>query len=118
MIVLKVKSLNYLSWYNKGIAYYNLDSLEQAKACFQKTILLNPYHSHPHYFLGIVCIQQGKLVEAMLSLSTSLLVYPENRFKSNAVNALSGISKVTDEINGYVNKAVQTTDNNFEYNRK
>ena len=111
---LNLDTYSYLGWYNKGVCLYNLDSLETAKRCFQKAVLLNPYHTSSHYFLGAICTKQGKISEAFLSFVTSLLINPNNRFLNNTISYLNALSKVTDEISGYAANAVTTDNDNFE----
>ncbi len=111
---LKFNPYSFLTWFNKGIAFYNFNKLEDAKTCFQKTILINPYHASSHYYLGYICYRQGKIPQAMLSFSTNLLINPDNRYKSQSIYYLSCLSKVTDEVNENVSKAVASTDDNFD----
>ncbi|HXL54951.1 MAG TPA: tetratricopeptide repeat protein, partial [Chitinophagaceae bacterium] len=89
---LKLNPNNYLTWFNKGISFYNLERFEDAKACFQKAILIYPYHPSSHFFLGAICASQGKVAEAMLSFTTSLLINPDNRYKGRAVSYLTNIA--------------------------
>lgn len=111
---LKSRPYNYLTWFNKGIAFYNLNRYDDAKACLQRAVLINPYHPSSHYFLGVICVAQGKIVPAMLSFTTCLLANPEGRYLNSATKYLGRLSKITDEITSNVSKAVQTQDDNFE----
>jgi antitoxin component YwqK of YwqJK toxin-antitoxin module len=110
---IKLNPYSSLAWFNKGIAFFNLDSLEKAEVCFQKAILINPYHPSSHYYLGVVCYRQGMIPQAILSFTMNLIINPQGRYMSNSVNFLNSLSRVTDEVNTNASKAVQTTDDDF-----
>jgi antitoxin component YwqK of YwqJK toxin-antitoxin module/Tfp pilus assembly protein PilF len=88
----------YLAWFNKGISYYNSKQMAEAKKCLQQSILINPYYPPAHYQLGNIASEEGNLVAAILSYSTSLIVNPESKYSANCVTMLSNISKMTDDI--------------------
>jgi tetratricopeptide (TPR) repeat protein len=50
LLLLKPKS--YLGWFNKGIAYSNMENYEESKKCLEKALLIFPFHASSHYFLG------------------------------------------------------------------
>lgn len=89
---------NYYAHYNKGLALITLKKNEEAEIEFQKTLLINPYHTSSHFFLGSIYYDRGELVPAMMAFSTYLLMGPSEHFSQNAVKYLSSISKVTDEV--------------------
>lgn len=111
---LALNQADYFTWFNKGITFYNLKRYTDAKACFQRTVLIYPYHTSSHYFLGVIAAAEGNIAGAMLSFTTNLLINPDNRYRDRAVNYLSSLSTVTDEINANVSKAIKTEDDNFE----
>ena len=104
----------YLGWYNKGIAYSNMENYTEAKKCLQKAVTIFPFHASSHYFLGVIAAKEGKIIPAMLSFSTCLLMRPEGRYASNCVTFLSNISKVTDEIVGNVSSAKAWSNDDFD----
>ncbi|HYK44454.1 MAG TPA: tetratricopeptide repeat protein, partial [Parafilimonas sp.] len=111
---LKLRPYNYLTWFNKGIACYNINQYDEAKACLQRAVLINPYHSSSHYFLGAICVAQGKIVPAMLSFTTCLLANPGSRYMNSATKYLSQLSKMTDDITAKISNSVHTEGDNFE----
>ncbi len=101
-----VKNPNrYLSWFNKGISWYNEKKYTEAGFAFQKCLLIYPYSASAHYFLGLTEYYQGRMARAMLCFAANLLVNPENKYSNNSVNALNGIARVTDEVMKLSDKA-------------
>jgi antitoxin component YwqK of YwqJK toxin-antitoxin module/Tfp pilus assembly protein PilF len=90
-----------LLYFNKGIAYIALKRYADAEAMFQKTLLINPYMYSAHFQLGIVALQEGKIMPAFLSIVGYLLVNPEGKYWSRSIGLLDKISKGTDEILEY-----------------
>lgn len=72
--------------FNKGITHYRLKQYNQAIACFQRTLAINPYHSGAHYVLAVMALQQGELVPATLSMSAFLML------ENNTQRSLDGLS--------------------------
>lgn len=88
----------YLPWFNKGITYYDAHQMADAKRCLQQAVLVNPYYAPAHYQLGIIALNEGNLVAALLSFTTSLVIDPTNKYAANSVTYLDNISKMTDEL--------------------
>ena len=105
---------NYLAFFNKGITLYRLSRLEEAGDNFKRCLVLNPYYTSAHYFLGQLELQKGNLVPAMMSFTTNLLITPGNRYQKNAVGYLADIAAVNDDINGYLKKYQPGKEDKFE----
>lgn len=103
-----------LFYFNKGVVRMLQERPAEAELLFQKTLLVNPYMYSAHYQLGLAALQQGKLIPAFLSCVGYLLVSPQGKYFSNAINMLSSISKSTDEILGLKNKRKETPDANYQ----
>jgi antitoxin component YwqK of YwqJK toxin-antitoxin module len=101
-------------FFNKGIAYMGQKRFANAEAQFQKTLLINPYLYSAHYRLALAALQQGKIVPAFLSCTAYLFVCPQGRYFSPAINMLSAISKVTDEIMAFKNNRTETPDADYQ----
>ncbi|MDB5192024.1 MAG: tetratricopeptide repeat protein [Segetibacter sp.] len=95
---IKEYNFHYLAWYNKGVIYYNQKQYEQAKKCFQQCALINPYYSGAHFYLGEIAYNEGNVIPALLSYTTSLLSNPESNFARASVKALSSLSEVSDDV--------------------
>jgi len=105
---------DYLTYFNKGISLYRQEKADEAMGYFQKTVMLNPYYSSAHYFLGVISVQKGNLVEAMMSLTTSLLISPGNKYYQKAISLLSAIASVNSSVAEYLKAYKPGRENNFE----
>ncbi len=66
----------YLLQYSMGLAYYKSHKYDSAIACFERSINLNIFHASSHYYLGKCCLEQGRMIPALLSLQFYLLLEP------------------------------------------
>lgn len=105
---------DYLTYFNKGISLYRQEKLDEAVVNFQKTIMLNPYYPSAHYFLGVISMQKGNLVEAMMSFITNLLTSPGNKYYQKAISHLSAIAMVNSNVAGYLKNYKPGKENDFE----
>ncbi|TAD86069.1 MAG: hypothetical protein EAY75_09645 [Bacteroidetes bacterium] len=97
--------------FNKGITLFNLGRRPEAKATLQKSVLVNPYYSSSHYFIGKMYLEEGNLVAAMLAYKTYLLTAPSGKYVSKVVTDLVNISKVSDEVQQYAKNRKKGPDN-------
>ncbi len=104
----------YVTYFNKGISLFRLSRYDEAEVNFRKCVILNPYYSSAHYFLGQLSMLKGNMVEAMLSFSTNLLIAPESRYHSNATNFLNTISEVNTTAEEYLRNYKPGKEDNFE----
>ncbi|MEO7045430.1 MAG: hypothetical protein ABI091_09020 [Ferruginibacter sp.] len=102
-----------LLFFNRGVVNYKLKNYTEAKRDMQKCLLINPFYSSAHYYLGRAYLLQGNLVPAMLAFKTYLLVEPGGKYYKNAIANLSDISKVTDDVLEYVKNNSSTKEDNF-----
>ncbi|XZE22162.1 tetratricopeptide repeat protein [Pirellulaceae bacterium SH449] len=56
-------------WQGKGFNHYSNRQYSQAIDAFQKALEINPGYGEAHMGIGMVCIQQGKLDEALIHLN-------------------------------------------------
>ncbi len=105
---------SYLTYFNKGISLFRLLRYDEATANFQHCIMLNPYYSSAHYFLGQLAMLKGNMVQAMLSFATNLVVTPGNRYQKNTVSFLATIAEMNTTATGYLQKYKPGKEDNFE----
>jgi len=105
---------NYIAYFNKGISYFRLEKYEEAKKSFQQCIMLNPYYSSAHYYLGKVSLVKGNLVQALFSFAANLLVEPGNRNRKSTISYLSMISSGSNELNDYINRYKPGKEDDFD----
>ena len=99
--MIKLYPSQYNTYFNKGISLRTLKRYEDAKAAFQKALMINSLHPSSHYYLGRTYLEEGNLIPAMLAFQTYLLIAPSGRYSKNAVQYLSEIAKVTDDVAKY-----------------
>ncbi len=102
--ILTANPFNYLVWFNKGITLYRKERYDEAGLNFQKCVMINPYYSSAHYYLGELALLNGNLVESMLSFSTYLLIAPSGRFNKKAITFLQTIAEVNISAEEYLKK--------------
>ncbi|MGC4101611.1 tetratricopeptide repeat protein [Ferruginibacter sp.] len=111
---LKKDPQSYILYFNKGVTQLRMEKLDDAKLNFQQCLLINPYYSSAHYFLGNIYLNQGNLVPAMLAYKTYLLVAPTGKYMSKCVNNLSAIAKVSDDVLEIVKGKKAGKEDNFD----
>ncbi len=104
----------YMAWFNKGISYYNQKKYAEAGPCFEKCLLIYPYYTSAHYFLGRVAEEEGDIVKAMLCFTTNLFMDPQNNYHNSAVTALANIAGVKDMTQARVNARKTGVGQGFE----
>jgi len=104
----------YNLYFNEGLALRTLKRTEEAKAAFQKCLLINSIQPSSHYYLGEIYLKEGNLIPAMLAFQTYLLASPSGRYLKNSVDYLTAISKVTDEVLGYTRSRTGKISPDFE----
>ncbi len=112
--ILTQNPYSYLSYFNKGITLMRLSRMEEAETNFQRCIILNPYYSSAHHFLGRLCLIKGNLTQALLSFTTSLLVSPESRYLKTTVSYLSSIAEINNTVEESLKKYKPTKEDDFE----
>ncbi len=110
---IKINPQSYLLFFNKGIVNYKLKKYDVAKINMQQCLLINPFYSSAHYFLGYINLIQGNLVAALLAFKTYLLIAPEGKYSMNTITAMGNISKVTDDVLEYVKNKPASKEDDF-----
>ena len=89
--------------YEKGLAYYKQEKLEQAKAYFNKTLILDPEHASAYYYRGIVHYRQGLYDQAIVDCTSALKINPRHTEAYN-IRALVWLEK------GEIDRAIKDCD--------
>ncbi|MEO8413020.1 MAG: tetratricopeptide repeat protein [Ginsengibacter sp.] len=105
---------NYLAYFNKGISLYRQLRYDEAMVNFQQCIILNPYYSSAHYFLGQLALMKGNMIQALLCFTTDLLVAPENHYQKNTINFLNTVAEVNTTATEYLQKYKPGKEDNFD----
>ncbi len=74
---LKSYPKNYLLLYNRGVAFRGLERHGEAAKSYQEAIICHPTHAGSHLNLGLICMQQNLLSQAMMCFNTYLILNPD-----------------------------------------
>lgn len=97
---------------NKAVTLQRMEKFPEAISILQKILVRSPYFSSAHFRLAQCVMQQGKLVQALMSLYAYLLIKPEGNYSGSAIQIISAISKGTDEMVQYASS--KTEEDAFE----
>lgn len=112
--ILAQKPYDYLTHFNKGVSLFRAERYDEAALCFQKCVMINPYYTSGHYFLGKISLLKGNLVPAIMSFTTNLLISPGNRYQRNSVSFLTSIAEVNTDVVAFLQKYKVGKDDNFD----
>lgn len=112
--VIAINKNSYINYFNKGVAYYGNKNYEQAKKSLQQCLLIYPYYSSAHYFLGVIAYEEGYPVQSMLSFITALSATPQNKYLGKTIDYLVSIANTDDRLLANVSKAKKQKNDNFE----
>lgn len=89
---------NHYGFYaNRAIAYQNANQYENAIKDFKKAILMNPSTPGNHFHLGMYAAHEGHYSEAIISLSTYLLLEYNTERSATALGTLEQLCDLTFE---------------------
>ncbi|HEY4148428.1 MAG TPA: tetratricopeptide repeat protein, partial [Chitinophagaceae bacterium] len=103
-----------LLYLNKGTALYTMKRFPEAEAVFKQALMIDPYSYSSHFKLGMVAMEQGKMVPAFLSFIGYLLMTPEGRFQPGCITMLKAIAHNEDNIQEYLAKRKETPSENYQ----
>lgn len=80
-------SSNFL--YNQAILYIRKEENQKSVDLLKKVVTLNPNLASGHYFLGILALENGNIVEGSLALLSYLAIAPNGKFAQEALSQLN-----------------------------
>ncbi len=91
-------------YFNKGITYWEIDKLNEALFCFQKSATLNPNHPGSQNGIGKICMTQNKKIPAIMAYCRLLVLEPESERSAIALENIQKImsSSVKDSGNNHI----------------
>ena len=84
-----------------------MKKIDDAEQILQDLVLTNPYYASAHMKLASCALQRGRIVPAMMSLFTYLLIHPSGSYFDSAIKLLSNISKNTEDVTELVDTRKQ-----------
>lgn len=93
--IIEIDPKNYRAYYNKGIAYFNLNEIEKAKKLYEKALSLKPDYKHCIYNLGLLYEATGDLQEALKYYEDALKI--DSKF-TYALQARNHVRNDLDEL--------------------
>ena len=79
---------NHLLRYNLGLAYHRRNSLDSARACYQRALEINPAHASSHQAIAAVYNEMGKTVPRVFALGRFLVLEPNSKRSKPVLDAL------------------------------
>jgi antitoxin component YwqK of YwqJK toxin-antitoxin module/Tfp pilus assembly protein PilF len=76
--ILEEYPYNSTTYYNISLCYYNLGDYAKAIECLETSIIFDPYYAEPHYELGLICLNENLISQALLCFDTYLFLAPES----------------------------------------
>lgn len=87
-------------YFTLGLAQYKMHKYPDAINSFEKAIDLDLYDAVSHYYLGRCCLEQGRLIPALLSFQFYLMLQPDKNRSYTVVGLIE-----------------QLTENKYQYNK-
>ncbi len=87
-------------YYTLGLAQYKMHKYAEAINSFEKAIDLDMFDASSHYYLGRCCLEQGRLIPALLSLQFYLILEPDKNRSYTAIGLIE-----------------QMVENKYQYNK-
>jgi antitoxin component YwqK of YwqJK toxin-antitoxin module len=100
---IKIFPMNYLLYYNKAVTLQRMGRYQEAIENYQKTLWANPNHRNSHLRLGYLCADEGKYAQAMLSLTTCIMLAPSD---TGSLEILSFLNKFLAQKNTLTPKKI------------
>jgi len=83
----------YALHFTLGLAFYKAQRYDSAIAALERSISLNAFHASSHYYLGKCCLEQGRIIPALLSLQFSLVLEPRTTRSFTAVQLIERVTE-------------------------
>jgi len=80
-------------YFTLGLAQYKMHAYSDAINSFEKSIDLDIYDPLSHYFLGRCCLEQGRLIPALLSLQFYLVLQPQTSRSYTTIGLIEQLVK-------------------------
>jgi uncharacterized protein len=96
--------------FESGTALMRQEKYDEAAKMFKKSAELNPYHPGTHLQLGVLALQQGKLVPAMMAFQFFLLLENKSPRAQKTVSMLESLVKGEVEDDGKNKSTVEGED--------
>lgn len=86
--IIGIDPKDYRAYYNLGIAYFNLNRIEEALEAYRSAISIKPDYKHCYYNIGLIYEATGKLEKATEAYEKSLGIDPNFIYAMHALKAV------------------------------
>lgn len=80
-------SSNFL--FNLAVLYIRKDENQKSLDLLKRIIQNNPNHASSHYLLGVIALENGKIIEGTLALLSYLMIAPNGKYAEKAILTLN-----------------------------
>ncbi|HEX8562192.1 MAG TPA: tetratricopeptide repeat protein [Flavobacterium sp.] len=71
--------------YNAAILNIRKEQRQKSVDYLKQAVTLNPNHASSHYFLGLIALEDGQVVQGTIGLMSYLMLTPTGKFAENAI---------------------------------
>jgi len=86
--IVEIDPKNYRAWYNLGIAYFNLNKINEALKAYNKAIDIKPDYEHCYYNIGLIYEAKNNLKLALKYYNKSLSIKPNFPYARQAKKSI------------------------------
>jgi tetratricopeptide (TPR) repeat protein len=90
--IIQIDPKNYRAHYNLGIAFQNLNQLDEALEAFQTAIGIKPDYYFCYYNIGLVFEEKKDLIKAIEYYEKAMKIEPNFRYAKQAISELREIT--------------------------
>ena len=105
----RIKTIGIEEWMARGYKAFQIKDYDEAIACYEKAIVLNPDHAKAHYNLGSIFSKKNMLDEAISEFKQTLTINPNYAEAHNNLGSVYDIKGMLDEALSEYKKAVIIT---------
>jgi len=103
------KTIGVKEWMARGYNAFKIKDYDEAIACYEKAIVLNPDHAMAHYNLGSLYDKKGMVDEALSAFKQTLTINPNYAEAHNNLGTVYDKKGMVDEALSEYKKAVIIT---------
>jgi Flp pilus assembly protein TadD/peroxiredoxin len=94
------------NYFTYGVAYLQYEYLDQALACFERAVAINPSQAGAYYNIGLIYLNKNVLAKAQSNLEKAVELDPSDANAWNNLGVVSGENEDYDSAQRYFEKTL------------